>query len=524
MGLLKLKEMDKTESRRLVSKYVYHFLDTNPIPSPKQRLDLYQQYIPTISLEEVNNLANNWITDENRVIVVTGPEKKETPMPTEAEVLGILDNVSQKEIAAYVDNVSDEPLLSATLSPIAIEEEKSLEAIDATELRLANGIRVILKPTDFKNDEIMMRSFSPGGISLYSDADYPSASNASTIINESGIGNFDLPQLQKKLTGKKVSVYPRIGSMYEYMNGSCSPEDLQTLFELTYLYFTAPRKDAGVLQSYVTKQKSILGWPTAEELDKIDLDKVMEIYKDRFADASDFTFFFVGNFDMETMKSNLTTYLGNLPTTDRKENWKDLNIDLIPGSIKKDLTKGEAPKALIDVTYHGKYEGETIDDQLKFYMMIDLLKIKMRESMREDKGGVYGVRVSGNISKYPEPKYSINISFNSEPEKAEELIKTAMNDLEKVRSEGAEEKDLNKVKETMTQSRTKDLKENKWWMNKLVGTYQNDKQDFDYYPLDTFKEAIGGIQPMDMKAAVQQFFNDQNRIEIVMKPAPKESN
>jgi len=132
--------------------------------------------------------------------------------------------------------------------------------------------------------------------------------------------------------------------------------------------------------------------------------------------------------------------------------------------------------------------------------------------------------VSGNISKYPEPKYSINISFNSEPEKAEELIKTAMNDLEKVRSEGAEEKDLNKVKETMTQSRTKDLKENKWWMNKLVGTYQNDKQDFDYYPLDTFKEAIGGIQPMDMKAAVQQFFNDQNRIEIVMKPAPKESN
>ncbi len=545
-----VKEMDKTESRRLVSKYVYNFLDDNPIPSPTQRLDLYEKYIPTISLEEVNGLAKNWITDENRVIVVTGPEKEGSPLPTEAEVLGILDNISAKAIEPYVDKVSDEPLLAKELSPIAIESEQKLASIDATELRLANGIRVVLKPTDFKNDEIMMRSFSPGGTSLYSDKDYPSASNAASIINESGVGSFDLPQLQKKLAGKKVSVYPSIGSMYEYMNGSCSPEDLQTLFELTYLYFTAPRKDANVLQSYVTKQKSIyknlfanpqyyfmnqtskikyndhprMGWPTAEELDKIEMDKVMEVYQDRFADASDFTFFFVGNFEVEAMKSYLTTYLGNLPTTDRKENWKDLNIDMVPGSITKALTKGEAPKALIDITYHGDYTGETIDDRMKFQMMIDLLKIKMRESMREDKGGVYGVRVGGYISKFPEPKYSINISFNSEPEKAEDLIKTAMQDLEKVRTEGAEEKDLDKVRETMTQSRIKSLKENRWWMNKLNGTYQDDKQDFKYYQLEPFKEAIGGIQPMDMKTAVQQYFNDKNRIEIVMKPAPAESN
>lgn len=545
-----VKEMDKMESRRLVSKYVYHFLKDNPIPSPKQRFDLYQKYIPTITLEEVNNLAKNWITDENRVVVVTGPEKEETPLPTEAEVLSILDNVSQQDIAPYIDNVSDEPLLEVEFSPIAIESEKQLAQIDATELRLANGVRVILKPTDFKNDEIIMKSFSPGGTSLYSDTDYQSARNATSIITQSGIGNFDLPQLEKKLTGKKVSVSPAIGSLYEYMDGVCSPEDLQTLFELTYLYFTAPRKDADVLQSYVTKQKSIFknlfanpqyyfmdqtnkikydnhprtGWPTEETLDQIDLDKVIEIYKDRFADASDFTFFFVGNFDIATLKPYITTYLGNLPTTGRKENWKDLDIDLVPGSITKNLTKGEAPKALIDITYHGKYEGETIDDQLKFYMMIDLLRIKMRESMREDKGGVYGVRINGSIAKYPDPKYTINISFNSEPEKVEELIKTAMNDLEKVNTEGAEEKDLNKVKETLTQNRIKDLKQNGWWMDKLFGTYQNDKQDFEYYPLAPFKKAIEGIQPMDMKTAVQQYFNDQNRIEIVMKPAPTESN
>ncbi len=545
-----VKEIDKTESRRLVQKYIYHFLNNNPIPSPTQQLSLYEEHLPGIQLSDVNALAKEWIIEENRVVIVTAPEKEDLTLPTEQEILSILNTVTQQEVDAYIDQVSEEPLLATTLTPIAIEEEKALTEIGATELRLANGVRIVLKSTDFKNDQIIMRSFSPGGTSLYSDVDYPSASNAASIINESGIGNFPLTQLQKKLAGKRVSVGPSIGNLYEYMNGSCSPEDLQTLFELTYLYFTAPRKDEQVFQSYITKQKSIyknlfsnpqyyfsdqiyrikydnhprVGWPTEEKLDQINLDRVVEIYKDRYADASDFTFFFVGNFDLETMKPLLATYLGNLPSTGRKETWKDLDIDLVPGAIKKDLTKGTAPKALIDITYHGKYEGESIEDQMKFYMMIDLLSIKMRESMREDKGGVYGVRVNGNISKYPEAVYSINISFNSEPDKAEELIKTAMNDLEEVRKNGATEKDLTKVRETLTQSRTKALKENSWWMNKMVGTYQNERQDFKYYGLAPYQEVLNSIQSKDIQSAVQRFFDNKNKIEIVMMPEPAETN
>jgi len=450
-----VKEMDKTESRRLVQKYIYHFLQNNPIPSPKQQLSLYEEHLPGIQLSEVNDLAKEWIIEENRVVIVTAPEKEGVALPTEQEILGILNTVALQEVDAYVDKVSDEPLLATTLNPVTIEEEKALEEIDATELRLANGVRVVLKSTDFKNDQIIMRSFSPGGTSLYSDVDYPSASNAASIINESGIGNFELTQLQ---------------------------------------------------------------------IDQINLDRVMEIYKDRYADASDFTFFFVGNFDLETMKPLLATYLGNLPSTGRKETWKDLDINLVPGAIKKDLTKGAAPKALIDITYHGKYEGEAIEDQMKFYMMIDLLSIKMRESMREDKGGVYGVRVNGNISKYPKENYSINISFNSEPEKAEELIKTAMNDLEEVRKNGASEKDLTKVRETLSQSRTKALKENNWWMSKMVGTYQNERQDFKYYGLAPFQEVINGVNSEDMQSAVQRYFDDKNKIQIVMMPEPAETN
>jgi len=370
-----VKEMDKVESRRLVGKYVYHFLKGNPTANEQQREKLYKKYLPTITLEEVNALGAKWVTDENRVVVITAPEKEETPMPTEAEVLSIFDKVAAMELAPYVDKVSDAPLLEADLQPVEITESKTFDKVDVTEFTLANGVKVVLKPTDFKNDEVMMRAISPGGTSLYSDEDYPSASNAARIINEGGISTFDLPQLQKKLAGKIANVSPGIGSMYEYLNGGCSPDDLETMMQLTYLYFYAPRADEDVVKAYINKQKSIyknlfsnpqywfidqaskikygehprMGFPTEETLDKINLEKVLEIYKDRFADASDFTFYFVGNFEVEAMKAMTAKYLGNLPNIGRDENWKDLGINLKEGVIVKELIKGEAPKSQIDI-------------------------------------------------------------------------------------------------------------------------------------------------------------------------------
>ena len=545
-----VKEMDKMESRRLVGKYVYHYLKGNPIPSETQREALINKYVSTITLDEINDLAKDWITDESRVVVITGPEKEGVPMPTEAEVLAVFDKVTGQTLTPYEDKVSDEPLLAADLQPVEIKDSKIIENVDITEFTLANGVKVVLRPTDFKNDEIMMRAYSPGGTSLYSDEDYVSASNAASIINEGGISTFDLPQLQKKLTGKKVSVGPGIGSMYEYMNGGCSPDDLETMMQLTYLYFTAPRADENVVKSYVNKQKSIyknlfsnpqywflnqlsqikydnhprVNWPTEEMLDKISLDKVMEVYKDRFADASDFTFFFVGNFEVEAMKEMTAKYLGNLPNLGRNETWKDMNINMVGGNINKTLIKGEAPKSQIDMTFHGDYEGWTPKEVIKFYMAADLLRIKMRESMREDKGGVYGVGVRGNVSRYPQSKYSINISFNSEPDKVEELIKTGLNDIETIRKEGVQEKDLNKVKETRVQSRTKDLKENRWWMNNIQGVYRDGWNSFDNFALDKYQSIVESITPAEIQETIQKHYKNDNFMQIVMNPEPAESN
>lgn len=539
-----VKEMDKTKSSRLVSKYVYHFLNGNPIPNAAQQEVLYKKLVPNITLEEVNALAKEWITDENRVVIITGPEKEDIPLPTEAEVLAIFDKVDNQTLTPYEDNISDAPLLTADLQPIAIKDTKYFEEINTTEFTLANGIRVVLKPTEFKNDEIIMRSFSPGGMSLYSMDDYLSAANAAQIINEGGISTFDLPQLQKKLAGKKVGVNPGIGALYEVMNGGCSPDDLETLMQLTYLYFTAPRADEDVLKSFVNKQKSIyknifsnpqywfynesskikydnhprVAFPTEAQFDEISIEKVEKIYKERFEDASDFTFFFVGNFEVEQMKEITAKYLGNLPTTNRTENWKDQKVDIVKGIIKKELIRGETPKSLVDITYHGEEYPQTTKGVRQFYMATDLLKIKLRESMREDKGGVYGVGVNGGTSKYPKPSYSINISFNSEPEKVEELIATALNDIETIKKDGVEEKDLNKVKETLIQNRTKNLKENSWWMGKIMDVYMNDKKSFEDMPLDTYRAAIEAITPADIQEAIIQYFNPDNYIQLVMHP------
>ncbi len=543
------KESDKTNSNSLVMKYVYHYLDGNPIPSPEQTLKLYQELLPTIEVAELNSLAKKWITDENRVVVITGPDKEESPMPSAEEIMGILKEIDAMEVAPYIDNVSDAPLLAEMPSPGSITNTEILKSIRVKELALSNGIRVILKPTDFKNDEILMTAYSPGGTSLYDDEDYQSASNAAIIVDESGLADFDITQLLKKLTGKTVNVSPYISEMYEGFNGNASPEDLETLFQLVHLYFTQPRRDEQAFQSYISKQRSIYAnllsnpgywfrnetlkekygeherrsFPREEDLDKINLDRVHEIYKDRFADASDFTFVFVGNFDEEKMTAYLETYLASLPNLGRNESWKDVQANLKKGKIEKTYSRGKAPKSQIELTYHGDFEWNS-ENRYNLNSLIQILRIKMRESMREDKGGVYGVRVSGGASQFPKPKYSINISFNSDPANVEELINTALKDIANAKENGAEEKDLNKVKETQKQQRVKSLKENRFWNNQLRSVYQNGL-DPNKISLESLEKMIEGLDSEDIKNAANLYFDEQNSMKFILNPGEeKEAN
>ncbi len=542
-----LKEKGKKPSGRMSMRFVYNFLEGIPVMNEDQTLDRYKQYLPTININEVNKLAAKWITNENRVVVITGP-KRDTPVITESEVRSLLADAKKKDLQPYVDNVSTEPLFAKEVMAKPVKSTNRIANVDITEITLANGVKVVLKPTDFKNDEIMMSSYSPGGSSLYSDADYHNADYADAIIAESGLGDFDNVQLGKLLTGKVVRARPYIGELYEGINGSCSPDDLETMLQLTHMYFTSPRKDEATFNSYITKEKSIYknllsdprfyfgnlvqevmynnnirrNFPSEKILDNLNLDRVHEIYAERFADADDFTFTFIGNFKADEITPMLSKYLGTLPTQPTAESFKDMDINIVDGVINKKIKKGKAPKTTVNIVYHGKYD---YDKKLNYELksMIDVMSIKLRESMREDKGGVYGVRVSSNTTKHPQEKYSITISFNSDPDKTQELLDTALQDIGNMMSNGPEQSDIEKVKETQRQEQIKNLKQNRFWMNSINNSLKLDG-DMSKITIEDMDMAREKLTAKDIQNAAKKFLNAQSRVEIIMEPEQMPNN
>jgi len=537
-----LKEMDKTESNRLVMRYVYKYLDDIPTPGPQQTIDLYNEYLEGISLDEVNELPSMWIKDDSRVVTITGPLKEETPLPKEAAIRAMLTKIDQAQPEAYVDEVASEPFFDKELPSVAITKSEMIEEIDTEYLELENGVEVYLKKTDFKNDEILVRAVSPGGSSLYSDEEYYDASNATSIVREAGLASFSPVQIGKMMAGKTVGISPYIGSFAEGFNGSASPDDIEILFQMVYHYFYNPRIDEEAFTSFKTKQKGIyknlmsnpdyyfsdrvsklkynnnprVGFPSADDWDKIDYEKAMKYYGERFADASDFTFFIVGNYDDATIKNYIQTYLGNLPNINREETWKDVGIQAVKGGLTDKISNGIAPKTNVHMYWHGDFEYNK-DNNYVMNSTLAYLRIKLRERLREDLGGVYGVRVSGGGSKKPREQYGITVSFNADPPMADTLMIAAKEVLALAASEGPSEEDMVKVKETQKQNRIKGLEQNRFWSSQISNGHENDR-DFSSIALASLEAQIDGLSADQIKGAVGKYFNDKNFIEILMVP------
>lgn len=537
-------EQNKTPSSSLVSSFVYHFLKGNAVPTAEQRLALLEQLLPTITVEDINPLPKRWIKSEDRVVIATGPNSSEHPLPTEKELEAWLNAFDRMEVEPYQDVVVQGPMIKEALQPVKIIAEHRNEDFDLTEWRLENGVRVILKPTDFKNDEILMTSFSPGGYSNYATKDLPSATNAAPILVQSGIGPYDYAALNKQLTGKNAGVGPYISELHEGLSGSSSKQDLEMLFQLSYLYATAPRKDTAAFASYISRQKSIFenimtnpynyfglqkqrikynNHPrrqitNMETLEKINLDKLVSIYRDRFADASDFTFFFVGSFSLEELKPLVATYLGNLPSTKRKESWQNVGAFLQKGQIDTTFVKGKAPKALVELIYHNDFQFNS-DNRYALGSLASLLKIKLREAMREDQGGVYGVSVRAFSSQYPKAGYNIRITFNAAPEEVHKLIEVTKLEIDKIKDEGAAEKDITKIIETQKQGRIKNLKLNRYWLGQLSYRYQNNIP-LDGMKLKVLEEYTSSLDSDLLKAAARKYLDTENFMQFVLLPEP----
>jgi zinc protease len=534
------KERDKTSSENYVNEYLRLFLEEEASPGIAYEYTFYQQHIAGIQLTEINALAEKNLADVNRDIIIMAPEKDKASLPGETAVNQWINAVKSQTIEAYKDDVNDKPLLAIMPTPGKIISEKKISELGVTELTLSNGVKVILKPTDFKNDEIGFASFSPGGTSLYTDADYQSAANAASLIGRSGVGDYTPVQLTKYLTGKQAFASPFITERFEGLNGFATPKDLVTAMQLIYQYFTAPRKDAEIFQSTISRSKAslenrasdpnsvfadtvsaVLGnynyrrtGPSVEKLDRINLDRAFEIYKERFADAGDFTFIFVGSFDVEKIKPLLEQYLGSLPSTGRKEEAKDLGIRPPSGKISKTVYKGKEPKATVRMIFTGPYAySEAHNNQVD--ALEEILQIKLDERLREEESGVYSPGVSAGYSKYPVNRISFSISFGCAPENVEKLVAATLDEINTIRKNGPQQGDLDKFLAEEQRTTETQLKQNNFWLSYLNGQYQNNE---DPKEVLNYLSNLKAITVESLKAAANAYLSGDNYIRLELLP------
>jgi zinc protease len=543
-------ERDKTNSEVYAGAYTSAFLQGEPAPGIEYSLTTTRRLLPSISLSEVNRLAGEWMSGKNRAIATTSPEKPEIVNPTRAELLTALDRVSGAGMTPYSEASLGTRLVDNAPKGGSVVAERQIKEVDVTEWKLSNGVRVFLKPTDFKADQILFAAYSPGGASLLPDSTFIPASGADFISAVSGVGKFNMIDLQKFLAGKMASVSTSIGDLGEGVSGGGSPRDLETMLELVYLYFTEPRLDTTAATTFLQRYKSAIAnrhsspevafsdtlqvtmsqhslraQPVSPALvDRISLSKSFDFYKERFADASDFTFVFVGNLNLDSVKPQIAKWLGSLPSTGRKETWRDTGIRPPTGVVERVVKKGVEPKARTAIIFTGPFEY-TRQNRSHLTGLAELLDIKLREALRENLGGTYGVSVGLSVSREPIPAYSFSIGFGAAPDRLEALTVAALAQIDSVKRLGATPDYLTKVKQAALRSRETALKQNNYWLSQI--------QSFDQsgWPLATIPDAdkiIMALTSEDLRQAAAKYLRTDNYVRVSLYPeshqavAPKE--
>jgi zinc protease len=533
-------EREKANSAAYAGEYVQHYLTGEPAPGIAIEYRLAQEYVPTIGLEEVHRIARDWIVDRNRVVVVNAPEKPDVPVPDEATLAAAFAQVRSRTVTAYADVVTDVPLVTADLPLTPIVREDTVPTVGLTVWRLANGVRVLLKPTDFKDDQVLFRAWSPGGTSLAADGDYLPAATATSAVTVGGAGQFSLIDLQKVLADKAVSVSPYISSLYEGLTGSASPRDLETLFQLVYLYVTAPRADPEAFGAYRGRIEAFLenrsrspesafqdtiqvtlsqhhprALPlTPDRLAELDLDASIAFYRDRFADVGDFTFVFVGSFDVDSLRPLVQRYLGALPAAGRIETWRDEGVEPPKGVVRRTVARGVEPKSETVIVFTGSID-DTRENRYALQALEEILRIRLRERLREDLGGTYGVRVSSGASRFPDREYTLRVSFGSDPARVEELTGVVFQEIEVLQQLGPTAEDLEKVREIQRRDRETNLRENGFWLGQIVAY---DQLGLDPRDILTYDGLVRNVSVEQIRTAAIRYLRQDNYVLVSLFP------
>ena len=534
-------ERDKTVSGDFVEEYIGNFLDREAIPGIDYEYQITQQLMPTITLQDVNQLARGWITDENRVIIAESPLKDGVKVPTEADLLAVFDRAAKTTVVAWAETLSDAPLLSAVPADGRIVSTRTVPAVGMTEWKLSNGARVLVKPTDFKADEVLLQAYSQGGTSLVSDKDYMSAALAAQVVGLSGLGTFNRTDLGKKLTGKAATVSASIGETSEGLAGRASPKDLETMFQLIHLQFTAPRLDSTAYRAFRNQvlpqlenrgsspeevfsdtvqvtlaQHHFRARPiTPAVFNEVDIAKSYAFFRDRFADAGDFTFVFVGNVSPDSLKPLVERYIATLPSKGRKESWKPVTPPLPKGVIQKTVRKGTEPKATTMMAFTGPL-SYTPENRFILRALTDVFQIKLNETLREQLGGTYSPSVGVIPSRIPNAEYMIRVDFESSPENVEPLTKSVLGLVDSLKARGPSASDVEKVREQLIRTRETDVKTNAYWVGNIAGRDQAGEDIAGL--LEPYDRMIRNLTPAQIQQAAKLYFDTKNYARFVLLP------
>jgi zinc protease len=535
-----LVERETEDSNDFAEEFTRSFLEGEPIPGIEYEQALHSYLLPGIALEEVNRLAGEWMTDNNRVIAVSLPDKPGVRVPTEADLLAVLDGVKRAEITPYEDTISVAPLVASMPAPGEVISTRTIEAAGITEWLLSNGARVVLKPTTFKEDEILLRAISPGGISLAAEENLVPANTADHVVASGGLDGFSEVELQKKLAGKAVSVTPTITELEEGLSGSASPKDAETLFQMIYLTFTAPRADPAVFESFKAQLKAVLenrsknpeavftdalrstmqrDQPrfrpmTVDEIPKMDLEKSLAFYKSRFADASDFTFIFVGNIDPEKIKPLVCRYLASLPALDRRETWKDWRIAPPPGIVKRKVVKGVEPKSLEAIVFSGPFHSN-MENRLALRATAQVLETRLRKVLREKLGETYDVSVQPYANKVPSEEYRLMIDLGADPKRIDSLTKVIFKEIDKLKDKGPSENEVADVRTAESRDFETNIRENGWWLDEISERYWLGEDPAEAL---RFPKVLSFLSKETVRDAARAYFNTKRYVQVTLYP------
>jgi zinc protease len=538
-------ESPDRESESRADEYTRNYLQDEALPTIWQELGFHRRFIPEVTLGEVNELAREWFPEGNRLVVVSAPEAAGVVLPTEAQLATIVQAASSKKLEAYVDAAAGQTLMDAPPARGSIVKTTERPEAGITEWTLSNGATVVLKPTTLKEDQILFRATAPGGTSLASDADFIPARTADTVVAAGGVGGLSAVMLDKVLAGKAVAVTPFINDIDQGMSGGSTPQDLETMFQLLYLRFTQPRADPTAFAAVASQARGLLANQLASPdvvfnqaivaaltqnhprtqpetpatVDKWNLDKSMAFYKARFADASNFTFVFVGSFTPQMIKPFVETYIASLPATHAGETWRDLGITPPSGVIDKTIEKGIAPKSEVAIVFSGGFKADDAH-RLALRALTLVLQSRLLDTIRQELGGTYSITATPRSEKFPRPEYRIRIDWTCDPARTASLVQRVFDEIAFVRDTPLTQDQVGLVRAALLREFEVNGQDNGYLLNQVANRYE-DREAGNLTPLVNVPAQLAALSADAIQDAARTCLDLRNYVKVTLMPEKK---